>query len=207
MKQTGFVNVGRWLQEHADDPPPGEEVALQTPRLLLRDFRAADRQWLDACFAERESHQNILAFQRSPGHGSFIAVAHSICARVPYAERYALHFAVLLRETPAPIGTCSLCGAGKGSREAWIGWHYSIRYKGMGYATEAGRELIRIAFEERGVQRVVADCFESNAASIRVFEKLGMRPITAPAQDKWLIARRYRETRPIVRYAIDGTGQ
>jgi RimJ/RimL family protein N-acetyltransferase len=113
-----------------------------------------------------------------------------------------LGFAVVLRETSEPIGYCGLSRIANGGRRTLLGWHFSNKFKGLGYATEAGRELIRVAFEERGVARVVADCYESSAASIRVFSKLGMRPVSGQKMLRWFLALKYRETRSIVRYAI-----
>ncbi len=53
----------------------------------------------------------------------------------------------------------------------WIGKPYWNR----GYATEAGREVVRWGFEEQGLRRIYAESFSRNAASRRVLQKLGMR--------------------------------
>jgi RimJ/RimL family protein N-acetyltransferase len=60
-------------------------------------------------------------------------------------------------------------------RQAELGWTLDPAYSGSGYATEAVRELIRYSFEERGVHRVVANCFLDNEASRRLMERVGMR--------------------------------
>jgi RimJ/RimL family protein N-acetyltransferase len=46
---------------------------------------------------------------------------------------------------------------------------------GKGYATEGARALVRKAFTELDVPRVVATTYEHNGASRRVLEKVGMR--------------------------------
>jgi RimJ/RimL family protein N-acetyltransferase len=43
-----------------------------------------------------------------------------------------------------------------------------------GFATEAAHAMLRLAFEEHGLGRVIAVCDRPNAASIRVMERLGM---------------------------------
>lgn len=53
----------------------------------------------------------------------------------------------------------------------WIGRPYWNR----GYATEAGREVVRWGFEERELRRIHAECFSRNEPSRRVLEKLGMQ--------------------------------
>lgn len=58
---------------------------------------------------------------------------------------------------------------------AEIGWCLDPAYGGQGYATEAAAELVRIAFEELGMHRLVALCFAENEPSWRLMERLGMR--------------------------------
>jgi RimJ/RimL family protein N-acetyltransferase len=59
--------------------------------------------------------------------------------------------------------------------QAELGWVLDPARAGRGYATEAVRELIRIAFADLGLRRVVANCFADNAASWRLMERVGMR--------------------------------
>ena len=59
--------------------------------------------------------------------------------------------------------------------QAEIGWCLDPAYGGRGLATEAVRELIRIAFEDLGLRRLVALCFADNEPSWRLMERVGMR--------------------------------
>jgi RimJ/RimL family protein N-acetyltransferase len=59
--------------------------------------------------------------------------------------------------------------------QAEIGWCLAPAHEGHGYATEAVRELLAIAFEGLGLRRVVANCFAENEPSWRLMERLGMR--------------------------------
>ena len=59
--------------------------------------------------------------------------------------------------------------------QAELGWTLDPTAEGHGYATEAVRELIRIAFEDLGLRRLVANAFAANEASWRLMERLGMR--------------------------------
>lgn len=59
--------------------------------------------------------------------------------------------------------------------QAELGWCLDPAEHGHGYATEAVEELVRIAFEELGLRRVVAHCFAANEASWRLMERIGMR--------------------------------
>ena len=59
--------------------------------------------------------------------------------------------------------------------QAEIGWCLDPAAEGHGYATEAVRELIRLAFEELGLRRLVANAFAANEPSTRLMERVGMR--------------------------------
>ncbi len=58
---------------------------------------------------------------------------------------------------------------------AEIGWCLAPAHEGHGYATEAVRDLLAVAFEGLALLRVVANCFADNEASWRLMERLGMR--------------------------------
>ena len=58
---------------------------------------------------------------------------------------------------------------------AEIGWCLAPAHEGHGYATEAVRELLAIAFDGLGLRRVVANSFEANEPSWRLMERVGMR--------------------------------
>lgn len=58
---------------------------------------------------------------------------------------------------------------------AEIGWCLAPDHEGHGYATEAVRDLVTIAFKGLGLHRVVAHCFADNEPSWRLMERLGMR--------------------------------
>ena len=59
--------------------------------------------------------------------------------------------------------------------EVEIGWRLLRKYWGQGYATEAASIILKHAFQNVGLESVVADIDAQNNASKRVAEKLGMR--------------------------------
>ncbi|RFU41642.1 N-acetyltransferase [Actinomadura logoneensis] len=59
--------------------------------------------------------------------------------------------------------------------QAELGWTLDPAYGGKGYATEAVRALIDIAFKRLGLRRLHAECFYDNKASWRLMERVGMR--------------------------------
>jgi [ribosomal protein S5]-alanine N-acetyltransferase len=60
-------------------------------------------------------------------------------------------------------------------QNAYLGYAVAEKANGRGYATEAVRAAVRIAFEELGLHRVQAAVMPRNAGSIRVLEKVGFR--------------------------------
>ncbi|GAA0259165.1 GNAT family protein [Actinomadura nitritigenes] len=59
--------------------------------------------------------------------------------------------------------------------QAELGWTLDPSYGGKGYATEAVRALIDIAFGRLGLRRLHAECFYDNEPSWRLMERVGMR--------------------------------
>jgi ribosomal-protein-alanine N-acetyltransferase len=64
-------------------------------------------------------------------------------------------------------------------QNAYVGWRTSADALGLGYAPEAVRALIALALTDPplglGLHRVQANIMPTNAASLRVAEKLGLR--------------------------------
>ena len=60
-------------------------------------------------------------------------------------------------------------------RQAELGYIIHPDHAGKGYATEAGRAMLRIAFEDLHMHRVFGRVEARHTASARVLEKLGMR--------------------------------
>ena len=149
---------------------PEPPRTITTARLLLRPLQAMD---VEAVFA----YQSDPAFRR-----------YTTGLPEPYeredAERYVARFiAADWREHPywAVEFEAKLVGGvwlplQPEHRRAEIGWHSAPWAQGRGFATEAGRALLVVAFDTLGLRRVWAVANAENAASIRVMQKLGIRP-------------------------------
>jgi RimJ/RimL family protein N-acetyltransferase len=86
-----------------------------------------------------------------------------------------LSFAVVLRATAEVIGDATLFLLSAQHRQGEIGFVFHPDHHGHGYATETGRLLLELAFEQFGMHRVIGRLEPRNAASARVLERLGMR--------------------------------
>jgi RimJ/RimL family protein N-acetyltransferase len=85
-------------------------------------------------------------------------------------------FQLTLRETGETIG---LAGVGHINHDpdqpVEIGWRLQRRAWGKGYASEAAREVLRWAFDEKAFDELLSVANPDNTASTGIMKKLGMR--------------------------------
>jgi len=60
-----------------------------------------------------------------------------------------------------------------------IGYGIVPEYRRQGYTFEAAKTLVSWAFGQNTVYKIIAECTEDNTPSIRILEKLRMRPISS----------------------------
>jgi len=146
---------------------PGRVVAV-SERLELRQFAAEDAEGL---FELNRDPEAI----RYTGDAPFadLAAARDFTVSYDHYERYGFgRWSVFLRETGAYLGFCGL-RCDPDTLEVDLGFRIARPYWGQGYATEAARLSIDLAFSEYGLESVVARAMPRNAASHRVIEKCG----------------------------------
>ena len=69
--------------------------------------------------------------------------------------------------------------------KAEIGWTLHPDFAGRGYATEAARAVLRLAFDELKLHRVIAELDPRNDASIALCRRLGFREEAFFVRDLW----------------------
>ena len=67
-----------------------------------------------------------------------------------------------------------------------IGYTLSPMFQGMGYATEAVREIVREAFTVWNKHRITASVDPDNHASVRLLERLGFRKEAHHCKSYWM---------------------
>jgi RimJ/RimL family protein N-acetyltransferase len=145
---------------------------LSTPRLWLRQWRASDlppfaalnadplvMEFLPGCLSSAESDalaRRCEAQIEQRGWGFWAAQRHDSGAFIGFVGLGVPSF-------EAPFTPC-----------VEIGWRLERASWGNGFATEAGRECLRFAFESLVLEEVVSFTVPLNRRSRAVMERLGM---------------------------------
>ncbi|MFL6001892.1 MAG: GNAT family N-acetyltransferase [Nocardioides sp.] len=153
-----------------DDATRRGELPLETSRLLLRPWQAAEAAVLRQMWTERDP--------RVPPHRRIDADGHPTLAELEDSIRTSQPSSIgtLAIERKAErdvIGYCGLVDSGRGSeREPEIAFEVLRSAWGRGYATEAAWAVLGWA-RSSGYERLWATVWDWNTASRRVLAKLG----------------------------------
>jgi RimJ/RimL family protein N-acetyltransferase len=145
---------------------------LQTPRLLLRPWRAEDldpyarmcadpdvMRYMPKTMSREESSQQLSGF-----------LSH-------WEERGFGLWAVEEKASGAFIGRIVLMVHDdwpEGEHKTEVGWMLDRHYWWRGLATEGALASVGYGFEELGLERIISITLPENAASRRVMEKVGL---------------------------------
>ncbi len=162
-------------------------LPLDTERLMFRDWYASDLEPFHSICSDPSVMQFV-------GDGEpwslelteqFVARAREMSQTFGYCQWPVIH-----KAGSALIGFCGFVPASGGAE---IGWRLAKEYWGRGLATEAARAVLKHGFETLGFQRIIATVQVPNLASIRVVEKLGLKPES----------RFHRNGRELILFSID----
>ena len=166
---------------------------LSTPRLILRDFRADDfdaiRAWEEHPEVQRYEHHAPTPEQTREQLRKLVEET----ARFPLLPegkkgellRTSVRLAITLPGDDTPIGRVSLRLNWAEIREWEIGWTLHPDHWGQGYATEAARAMLELAFTRLNAHRVVAYTNFHNAPSVAVMRRLGMQQDALLRETRW----------------------
>ena len=146
---------------------------LETKRLLLREFRAADEGDIHAYARDPEVVQLMIWGPNTPEMTR--NYLEGVLGAQQHWPRSDIALAIELPAEHRVIGSIALRIKDERNATADIGYVLHRAYWGQGYMVEAARAVLDAAFLELGLHRVWATCDPRNRASYRVMEKLGMR--------------------------------
>lgn len=142
-------------------------MILETERLILRPWEEGDAAEL----YRYASDPRVGPSAGWPPHTS-VENSREIIKNVLSAPET---YAVVLKETGLPVGSIGFHRNDLASKddEYELGYWIGVPYWGRGLIPEAGREMLRHAFEDLGLERVWCGYYDGNGKSKRVQEKLG----------------------------------
>ncbi len=146
------------------------EVELNTRRLLLRRFRAADGPAL-ACY---RSDPAVARYQSWSAPVSAVQAADLVDAFAGGDPRRPgwFQYAVERTRDSVLIGDLGV-RLHDNLRQAEVGVTIGAAHQGRGYATEALHRLLAHLFADRGLHKVSAECDARNTASAALLRRLG----------------------------------
>lgn len=147
-------------------------VEVETPRLVLRQWLAADRKPFAALNGDPRVTQYLLPLTAAESD----ALADRLAAGI---DEHGWGFWAVEAPGVAPfigfVGIKPLAPALPFSPGVEIGWRLAQPYWGRGYASEAAEAALRVGFEQVGLPLIVAFTAVGNQRSRAVMDRLGMR--------------------------------
>jgi RimJ/RimL family protein N-acetyltransferase len=159
--------------------------SLETERLLLRPFVADDFDAVYAIYSRAEVARYLYEEALTEAE-TRAALEKKTAMDAIRVEGDGLRLAALVKATNELIGDLSLFWQEGGHRQGEIGFVFHPDHQGRGYATEAARSVLRLAFDDLRLHRVVGRTEARNTPSARVMEKLGMRLEAHLVENEWV---------------------
>jgi len=158
---------------------------LPTERLRLRPYTEDDFQ---ALYAMRSSEEvaRYLYWDAQTEDEVRETLARKIGSTSLRAEGDVLALAAEERSTGAVVADVILHWVSEEHALGEVGYITHPAHGGNGFATEAARPLLGVAFDGLGLHRVIGRLEARNLASARVLEKLGMRREANLVENEWV---------------------
>lgn len=152
-------------------------LPIETERLVIRDFRAEDRDAVYG-YARHDEFARYLEIGRQTPESTAGFIARRLAEQAEKPRRE-YNLAVTLAGPGAgddrPVGGVSLHLQEPRLRKAGLGYALDPAYWGRGLAEEAIRAMIALGFDRLGLRRISARIHAENERSQRLAVKLGMQ--------------------------------
>lgn len=158
---------------------------VNTSRLRLRPLSVADIPALVSYHALADVH-NFLPFGAIDAENIKARITNGPWSHSTLEQEGDVLVLGVELETGELVGDVMLRWRSSEHQCGEIGYVFHPRHAGHGYATEAARALLGLAFGELDLHRVIARIDPRNVASIAVVERLGMRKEAHLVENMWL---------------------
>ena len=161
------------------------DLPLRTERLVLRAFRPDD---LEPLLVFHSDPQSVRYVPYPPRDRSAVATVlqRKVLSTELRADGDLVELAVELAADGTVVGDVLLALRSREHGTLEVGYIFSPAFAGRGYATEAVRALLGLAFGPLGARRVIARVDARNVASIALLERLGLRAEAHLVENEWL---------------------
>ena len=162
---------------------------LETERLILRKLRMEDvYEYYERLFGDAD----VTRYMNFEPHQDISESLESLQRRLDrYEEDDCYCWAVAEKEEDSLIGLVKLTRFDPRDNSCSFAFMLGCNYWNKGYGTEVLKAVLRFAFEELELERIVADHMAPNRASGRVMEKCGMKHIGTEPEKYQKTGRRY----------------
>ena len=148
---------------------------LETDRLILRDIRMEDiQEYYERLYGDGDVCRYLL-FDPHQDIGESLQSIQEILEK--YEEGKFYRWGITEKGDDSLIGVIGLVRIDEQANTCSFAYLLGCDYWNRGYGTEALQAVIRFAFEELEIQRIVADHMVQNPASGAVMRKAGMTHI------------------------------
>ena len=148
---------------------------LETDRLILRDIRMEDiQEYYERLYGDGDVCRYLL-FDPHQDIGESLQSIQEILEK--YEEGKFYRWGITEKGDDSLIGVIGLVRIDEQANTCSFAYLLGCDYWNRGYGTEAVKAVIRFAFEELEIQRIVADHMVQNPASGAVMRKAGMTHI------------------------------
>lgn len=148
-------------------------VALETERLILRQFKAEDAE---AMFHNWASDPEVTKYLTWPTHSS-VEVSKAVISDWTKLYLNSNHYswAIVLKKSGEPIGSIATVEQNQETEMVHIGYCIGRAYWRKGYTSEALCRLVQFFFEEVDVNRIESRHDPRNPNSSKVMKKAGLK--------------------------------
>ncbi len=167
------------------DLPFFPDLPVRTERLALRPFQHEDLEPLLGIQSDPEVVRYVPYPPRDRAQVAAV-LERKIANTALHQEGDLIELAVALGQDGTMIGDVLLALRSVEHETLEVGYIFAPRWGGQGYATEAVRAAVGLAFGPLGARRVIARVDDRNAPSSALLTRLGFRLEAHLVENEWL---------------------
>jgi RimJ/RimL family protein N-acetyltransferase len=179
-----YPRRGGRCQDRRVELPVVPILPVRTDRLVLRPFTPEDVEPLYAFHSDPAAVRYVPYPPRTRDQVVEV-LRRKVASTALQAEGSLLELAVVRSADQSLIGDVLLAVRSVQHQTLEVGYIFAPAAAGRGYATEAVRALVDLAFTTVGARRVVARVDERNVRSSALLERLGFRREARQVENEW----------------------